>query len=183
MDGGRDRTGRWAAGTIGDRDMINSIELSGRIEYRGDKKAYVAHVTGRHPKFAFARDFVPARKSTSRSGRTGTVTATVIDTGLYEEGDSDGARRYHVVLRSSDGDLVVCEIKEATALEIAQALDDGREIDELVPVPSATRPGMWAIRVEGSLNWRRDANARDEAIAEIRRLMVEHAITAKDLDT
>jgi hypothetical protein len=48
--------------------------------------AYVARITGRHPKYKFAREFVPAaEKNRSWSGKNGTNTYYITENGIYEK--------------------------------------------------------------------------------------------------
>lgn len=160
-----------------------AIELSASVKYGSNGKAFIARVVGRDPKWGTKLEFLGARRDMSRSGRTGQVIATVDDSGLYCEADSDGSRQY-VVLGRLDGELVRAQVNEDTALEIARALDEGRSVDDLElrstdKGPSVRRPPVDGKR--GPIAWRTADDARAQTIATIRALMAEHAITVADL--
>lgn len=59
--------------------------------------AYVARITGRHPKYKFAREFIPAtKKNRSWSGKNGTNTYYITENGIYEKAYGSD-REYYIV--------------------------------------------------------------------------------------
>lgn len=73
------------------------IELTANFSKYEKGKAYIARITGLDRKFGLAREFLAARKTTSRSGATGCYTARV-DDGIYEISHTGkrGAERAYV---------------------------------------------------------------------------------------
>lgn len=120
----------------------------------------------------------------SRSKRTGSVHALIDSIGLYVEGSSDKKRTYVLVTRV-DGELVRVNVKEETALELAQALDEDRDLRTLHVRRRSDDPNRFNLRTGddggGELAWREPAGERDKAIATIRALMEKHQITTADL--
>lgn len=93
---------------------------------------WLARVTGTHPKFRLAREFLDAHRNLSRSGRSGTVSWDITDPGLYSYGRFCGGRAETGGLFVTDG-TEVAEVTAATAARIAGALDlDDCEELELV---------------------------------------------------
>ncbi len=138
------------------------MELSAEIKYGGTKKACIGRVTGPDPKWGLALSWLGTRRSTSKSGRTGYVSALVDEPGLYVCIASNGDREHWLVC-CVDGDLVKLRLKESTAREIARDLS---LVDRIAPFKQ--EDGTWSIRDDaGKLNVR--AN-RDALLAEAEKL-------------
>lgn len=93
---------------------------------------YVARLTGREPKFTFAREFL-GRKEGKRYERTA---AEVDIAGLYETCDITKSGKASRFWWLADGGLV--EVRRADAMTIARAMDTGRLAEQIVSVGDGT---------------------------------------------
>lgn len=76
--------------------------------------AYVARITGLHPRYKFAREFVPAvEKNRSWSGKNGTNVYYVTEDGIYEK--AYGSEREYFIVENG----VARQIDIGTALALA----------------------------------------------------------------
>ena len=107
-----------------------AIRLSAGAAY-GQKGQFVARVTGRDPKFTFAREFL-GRKEGKRGGST---TVMVDEPGLYETRDVDRKGgiedTYHVVEMTAAG-LVKDTCMTEDAMTLARLIGDGVDFAEAV---------------------------------------------------
>jgi len=108
------------------------MRLTAGADY-GMTGQYVARITGRSAKFGYGREFI-GRKGGKRNE---TTEATVIDAGLYETCDVDkkGKDSTYRVIMQTDGELrQSLPVSDEDAMQIASALDAGREIESIVRV-------------------------------------------------
>lgn len=162
----------------------HSVELSASRGYGGGK-AWIARITGRSDKFGFEREFVRGKESSSKSGKTGSVEATVTKPGLYECCDTDAkgkSSRFFLVGKDHEGDVIDVKLGDETAAMLADAMDAGRDLDDL----RKWQDGSKVRGEDGEILWRVDvaapaADPRADAVARIKALMAEHGITADDL--
>jgi hypothetical protein len=98
------------------------IVVRGSVYERG--KDYVARILGVDPKYGLAREFLPARKETSRSGRTWTRTVTVTAPGLYEASSTGrhGPEREYYLVEEAESGLAATRVSEKQAYELAARL-------------------------------------------------------------
>lgn len=161
------------------------VTLSASRGYGAANKPWVARILGTDRKFGLNREFVAGRTTNSKSGKTGSLDALVTTTGLYEACSVDGKGKessFYAVLRVGE-ELESIRLKESTAHEIADALEAGRSIDDLIPVK--IEEGKFRVRKEdGTLNWKEpeaQGSPKEEAIRQIKLLMQEHGVSLNDL--
>lgn len=106
------------------------ISLSASADY-GLSGQYIAHITGRHPKYTFDRQFI-GRKGGKRNEVS---EADVDDPGLYECCDIDkkhGKESHFYLVLEINGNLHKFKSDKEDAMTIAKALDAGRPFNEIV---------------------------------------------------
>lgn len=124
--------------------MDTTTRLTASAAY-GQSGHFIARITGRDPKFTFARTFVGRKTGKRKDG----AEHTTDEPGLYETRDVDRKGRkddtYHVVERLPDGslDASTCTLQEAMAL--AKLFDAGASFEDAVaklwpPKPAAADP-------------------------------------------
>lgn len=89
-------------------------------------RTYVARITGRDPKYVFAREFCHGRREASNSGRTWVYSSVIEQPGLYEvqsSGKRGPDREYYVVEPQEDGTLTARQVSYEEALKLAAAMD------------------------------------------------------------
>ncbi len=108
-----------------------SFSASARYGYGG--KQFIARITGRHPKFTFAYEFI-GRKGGKRNED---CSADVDSPGLYITRDIDSKGRvdddYYVVFEC-DGVLHKDSCDKDDAMKIGKAMDAGRSFDSIIQV-------------------------------------------------
>lgn len=146
----------------------------------GGGKPYIARIVGTDPKFGLKREFVGARETTSGSGRTGVITASISQAGIYEVCDTNkkGKQSNFYLVREFNGEPVKLPIREETVHELLSAFAQGREIDDLLVTQNER--GL-TLRRDGKLNWLERASNRAKAIEQIRELMRTHSIDVSEL--
>lgn len=104
----------------------------------GGKKPWICRIVGTDSKFGYEREFLASKGEYSRSGRTGTVTATVSEAGLYQARNTGNDKRagdefFVVVANPNDANEEFLDIKckEETAAEIAVRLEKGENINSI----------------------------------------------------
>lgn len=99
----------------------------------GGGKPWIAQVTGTSVRFGMHRVFLAARATSSKSGATGRLEATIVETGLYETCDTKAKGKestFHLVV-VIDGETISRSLRDSSGLEIAAALEDGKSVDDL----------------------------------------------------
>ena len=108
------------------------ITLSASAAYGFGGKQFIARITGRHPKFTFAYEFI-GRKGGKRNESTD---ADVDTPGLYITRDwtrkNVADDNFVLIIETADGDLKEIGVEKDDAMKIAKALDDGRPFATIV---------------------------------------------------
>ncbi len=109
-------------------------------QYFGCARPWVARVTGMDSQYGFARAFLAAATTSSRSGATGDHEWSLTEPGLYEcrfprRRHDDGGMR--IVWRAKDGALKWTSTSAERAREIARLMDAG---ETFAAARLATRP-------------------------------------------
>ena len=166
-----------------------SINLSASARYGYGGKQFVARISGRHPKFTFAYDFM-GRKEGKRGEST---SVDVDDVGLYITRDVDSKGRAddsYALVYEVEGQLRRMWIAKDWAMKLAKKLDAGEIPDwsaeglggeERKAKKAAAELEEKNAELSGSTE-RADALTRcKELKAEIDSLMSKHSITAGEL--
>lgn len=142
---------------------VTTITIPMDADYKA--KPWVARILGRDPKMTYKREFVPQH---------------VTKPGVYEATARKNKRNVYLVARYQ-GDLVRINIGDET---LALILDHPEGVNVCAKITPTKYQGDWTVRRDGALltdasplHW----EARNDAIATIKRLMAEHNITPEDL--
>lgn len=103
--------------------MGTTVTISASSDYNTAGKQFIRRITGRHPKFTFAGDFIGRR-----SGKRNDVSsATVDEEGLYQERDvtRKGATDSFALVWLDEGNLLKHYIDEDEALALARQIGEG----------------------------------------------------------
>ena len=122
---------------LGDETYVAPRSAETRIRGGGlGVDAWLARITGPHPKFVFEREFLRADRSRmSRSGRSGAITWEIEDDGLYEwRGFCIGCKR----LTSGFGIVRGDQTAELTRRQAIEVVQDNR-IAEVTAAASQTQ--------------------------------------------
>lgn len=113
---------------------MRTVTLTATAKFGYGGKEYIARITGRDPKFTFAREFVG-----SKGGKRREYAEYMTDEpGLYVTCDIDrkGGKdeTYHLIetVPGTDGDLTTATIGKEDAMRVAKLLDAGRAFEEAV---------------------------------------------------
>ena len=107
--------------------ILSTVTLSAGAKYGFAGKQFVARITGRHPKFTFAREFVGGRQ-----GKRGDSSeATIDEEGLYQTRDVDkhGSDDSYYLIWRDGSEMEKLPVSKETAMSLARALDKGDGVD------------------------------------------------------
>jgi hypothetical protein len=107
--------------------MQTTVTFSAARERGSRGHAFIAQITGRHPKFTFAYEF------RGKKDRNGDVEYQTDEPGLYVERDVDSKGRstdtFWVAYNAPDGSFRAASIAKERAMEIARRMDSGAPVD------------------------------------------------------
>ena len=161
---------------------MNSITLYASHGYQAPSKPYIARLTGLDQKFLFAREFLSARQTSSRSGRTSEISMVVTDPGIYEA-TSTTARgkesQYYIVL-VVEGELMANRVSREAVIALFKT---GRPVTELNAVRNdENRDRMVLVDAHGNFMWKKPASPRmspAEALDKLREMLGEMPATER----
>lgn len=132
----------------------------------GESKQYLAHITGRDPKFQLRREFV-GRKTGKRNDVTEYSTDEI---GIYEDCDIDKKGRkdigYWLVVNHPAGVLIKVRANLEDVLVLAKRMDAGERLEDMITL---------APRSDDATKWAYDVRSKTEVKAAITGQTIETA--------
>lgn len=92
-------------------------------------KPWAARITGTNPTHHYTRDFLRAERKMSSSGKSGNVTFTITEPGVYQIGGTKGENNFLMLRILNSGAEKLLVVGEERVNAIAKLMDGGMEFE------------------------------------------------------